>query len=154
MGSRVLLINMYLENLLPGDGDPIREEIGPKGELASAPVEERCQKDLRGAAQVENFVNGGSNRSAGGDHIVDKEQYLPVDTNRYIGGVGHDRDGAASDIVPVEGGLDDSVFKWDPALFLKEPPEKISERDSTIGNAEHDGVATHLAAGDDLVGKG
>src|SRR6185503_4797139 len=64
----------------PGGRDVLADVVGADGQLAVAPVDEYGELHRARAAQVADRVEGGPDRTAGEQHVVDQDHATPVDS--------------------------------------------------------------------------
>jgi hypothetical protein len=109
-----------------------------------APVDHYREPNARGPAVVEQRLHGGANASPGEEHIVDQDDRLAVDGDRYVAGAhaGHGRTPAK--VVPVQSDVEASDrdrhvfegldFGGEPFRQGKAPRKKANE-DKVVGAA-------------------
>ena len=99
--------SLDVDHLVAAGRQVLADEVGSDGQLAVAPVDHDGQLDGPGAAEVAQGVEGGANRAAGEQHVVDQHDDRAGQVDRDVGRrLGQHR--AQPDVVAVEGDVEAS----------------------------------------------
>jgi hypothetical protein len=88
--------------LVGGQLDRRRRARRRDRQLAAAAVDEHRERDARRPAEVVQLVDGGADRPAGVEHVVDEDDVAAVDVERQLGVRGAAREPALREVVAVQ----------------------------------------------------
>ena len=133
--------------------------IGGDGHEVVAAIDEDGEFDFGGAAVIEELIEGGFDRAAGEEDVVDENDPGAVDVGGQNGGREFFWDGIAADVVAVKRDVDGARFGGEPRTERGEAGgEPAGEGNATVGDAEkNQAIAGAMAFGDgrgDLVNGG
>ena len=95
-------------SVVAGGGDVLADIVGPDRQLAVAAVDEDGKLDALGAAEVDHGVEGGADRPAGEEDVVDEDDALAGDVEGDVAGRDLDAGAAGREVVAVEADVEDA----------------------------------------------
>jgi hypothetical protein len=82
--SRPSSPNPHLDRLVAGRRERAADVVGPDRQLAVAAVHEHGELDARGAAEVDELVEGGPDGAPGEEDVVHEHHGAPVDGEQDV----------------------------------------------------------------------
>ena len=120
-----------------GGGQGQAGVVGGDGHEVVATVDEDGEFDFRGAAVVEELVEGGFDGATGEEDVVDEDDIGAVDVGGEDGGRELLGDGVAADVVAVKGNVDDTSGRLELGGYDgKAGGKAMSEENAAVGDTE------------------
>src|SRR5215218_9122344 len=136
------LHELHLDALTARRGQVLADVVGADGQLAVAAISEHGELDAFGAAEVEQGLDCGADRSAGVEDVVDEHDRPPFEREAELRraddrlGVQRRLAAADADVVAVEGDVDGADVETHAGALLDQPAQPVRERDAAGMDAD------------------
>jgi predicted nucleic acid-binding protein len=124
----------HIDRVLPRCFQHFPNIISLNGQLSMSSINEHCQFDAAGPAQVQQRIDGCPDRSPCEEDIVNQKDVFILDRKMDLRLFDLGRLAQPGPIIPIEGNIDNPCGKINPLFLKKFLPQSLCQKDTPCSN--------------------